>query len=167
VAPQPHFREVQRFRQPWLWVALLGSVAVVCFVVYQQILALNHLGNYRPVSTNLPLIPACLSVLMLVWFWKAGLVTEVYDDAIRVQMVWMWRAKRIPFTQIRSVEAVTYRPIVEYGGWGIRRGANGWAYNVSGNRGVRIHYLDGTSFLIGSARAEELAAAIAARLGAR
>jgi hypothetical protein len=59
---------------------------------------------------------------------------------------------------------VAFRPIMEYGGWGIRRGANGWAYNVSGNRGVRLVFRDGSTFLIGSQRAEELELVIRARL---
>jgi hypothetical protein len=78
--------------------------------------------------------------------------------------VYLWRAKHIPFSEIRKAEAVTYRPIRDYGGWGIRSGPEGWAYNVRGNRGVRIEYQDGNKFLIGSQKAEELEQAIRARL---
>jgi hypothetical protein len=100
---------------------------------------------------------------LLVWFYRIALVTEVYDDEIKVQFVWMWKPKHIPFRNIVRLEAVTYHPIREYGGWGIRIGSNGWAYNISGNRGVRLHYADGGEFLIGSQRPEELAQAIQAR----
>jgi hypothetical protein len=59
-------------------------------------------------------------------------------------------------------EARTYRPILEYGGWGIRYSpfGQGCAYNVSGNRGVQLELADGQRILIGSQRAEELARAI-------
>jgi hypothetical protein len=45
-------------------------------------------------------------------------------------------------------------------------GSDGWAYNISGNRGVRIDYKDGNRFLIGSQRPEELQQAIQPRLPA-
>jgi hypothetical protein len=52
----------------------------------------------------------------------------------------------------------------QYGGRGIRRGRHGWAYTVSGNRGVKLILAGGEQFLIGSQRPEELAAAIQKRL---
>jgi hypothetical protein len=107
---------------------------------------------------------SAVTILFPVWFWIVKLVTEVDDTEIRAQFVFMWRTRHIPFTGIREAEAVTYRPIVDYGGWGIRRGANGWAYNVSGNRGVRIQFRDGSHFLIGSQRAEELERTIRERM---
>jgi hypothetical protein len=59
----------------------------------------------------------------------------------------------------------TYRPIRDYGGWGIRYGRGGKAYNVSGNRGVMLELSDGQKLLIGSQRPEELANAINLALG--
>jgi TATA-box binding protein (TBP) (component of TFIID and TFIIIB) len=50
--------------------------------------------------------------------------------------------------------------LLEYGGWGIKYGRKGKAYNVSGNRGVQLVFKDGKQLLIGSQRAEELAEAI-------
>ena len=42
---------------------------------------------------------------------------------------------RIACEDIKAVKARTYRPIMEYGGWGIRWSRRGKAYNVYGNRG--------------------------------
>ena len=66
----------------------------------------------------------------------------------------------VDLRDVRAARAVTYRPIRDYGGWGIRIGAKGWAYNVSGDRGVELELRDGTLLLIGSQRPEALAAAI-------
>ena len=45
---------------------------------------------------------------------------------------------------------------MDYGGWGIRLGA----YNISGNKGLKIHYTNKNSFkdsiLIGTQKPEEL-----------
>jgi hypothetical protein len=70
------------------------------------------------------------------------------------------KPRSVELRDVRAARAVTYRPIRDYGGWGIRIGAKGWAYNVSGDRGVELEMANGTLLLIGSQRPEELAAAI-------
>jgi hypothetical protein len=74
----------------------------------------------------------------------------------------------IALSDIERVEARKYNPLKEYGGWGIK----GWsktkmAYNVSGNRGAELTLTDGRRVMLGSQRAEELAAAIEAQRRAR
>ncbi len=59
---------------------------------------------------------------------------------------------------------MTYRPIADYGFWGIRAGRDGErALIARGNRGVRLELTDGTRLLIGSQRPEALAAALDVR----
>jgi hypothetical protein len=57
-----------------------------------------------------------------------------------------------------------YSSLRDYGGWGIRYGSKGKAYNVSGSRGVRLELSNGKRLLIGSQRPEELSEAVAAAL---
>ncbi|MBW8868301.1 MAG: hypothetical protein JF610_13410, partial [Acidobacteria bacterium] len=45
--------------------------------------------------------------------------------------------------------------------WGLRFGRRGRAYSISGNRGVELTLADGRRVMIGSQRADELAAALA------
>lgn len=58
-----------------------------------------------------------------------------------------------------------YSPLGEYGDWGIRRGRGGRAYNVKGNRGVRLVLRTGKKVLIGSRYPERLITAIRAGTG--
>ncbi len=69
-----------------------------------------------------------------------------------------------PLADIEKVEARTYKPLREYGGWGIRGLANHRAYNVSGSQGVELTLRDGRRILIGSQKAQELALAIQSQL---
>jgi hypothetical protein len=55
--------------------------------------------------------------------------------------------KSIPLEEIARWEARTYRPILEYGGSGLRYSWKGRAYNVSGNRGVQLEMADGKRVL--------------------
>lgn len=72
---------------------------------------------------------------------------------------------KIPFSQMKSYRAVTYDPMGEYMGWGIRYGAKGKAYNVSGNRGVQVEFANKRNILFGSQRPEEFVRAMDIALG--
>ncbi|MBI3693336.1 MAG: hypothetical protein HY238_00640 [Acidobacteria bacterium] len=157
-----YFREVQRFRQPWLWAILLLPVAVVAYGIYQQLVLGRPWGN-KPMSDGMLLGTSAFVLLLTLWMYRMELRTEVQDDELAVHFFLLWKPKRIPLRNIRSCRAVTYSPIREYGGWGIRRGRRGWAYNVSGDRGVELELDGGKFFLVGTQRPEELVGAIEKR----
>ena len=107
----------------------------------------------------IPLVLTWTTVLGLHWN-RAG----IWGAAILLWAALLWRARRIPLERIRCATAVTYSPLWDYGGWGIRCGRKGIAYNVSGDRGVQLELERGRPILIGSQRAEELARAIEERM---
>jgi len=65
--------------------------------------------------------------------------------------------RRVPLDEIAAAEIVT---VPWYHGWGIRRRAQGWMYNVSGRRAVKLTLPDDRTFTIGSDQPEALLAAI-------
>ena len=72
----------------------------------------------------------------------------------------------VPIDTIRCVEVVTYRPIADYGFWGIRSGRDGErALIARGNRGVRLELTDGSKLLIGSQQPERWLASTLAATG--
>lgn len=152
------FREVQRFSQSWpLTLLLLVPLAGVGA-------AFAGLRDRAPAA--LIAVFAVTALLPILLFAVSRLTVEVRPELLRVSFV-PFRTREVRYADIRRCEAVTYRPIREYGGWGIRWGGPGkWAYNVSGNRGVLLSLADGSTLLIGSQRADELAAAIGARSAA-
>ena len=62
----------------------------------------------------------------------------------------------ISFDEINSFKERTYSPINEFGGWGIRYGFEGKAYNVSGSQGVQLKLKNGNKILFGSQKSIEL-----------
>jgi hypothetical protein len=143
------FEEQQRFRQLWLWaltVAVLGGLLVTLLLVPKaQVVLLIVLG----VDT---------AIFLSLFFMK--MTVQVNAEAVRISFFPIWK-KTVPLAEITRWQPRTYRPIWEYGGWGIRYGwKRGWAYNVSGNRGVQLELVNGKRILIGSQRADELARAI-------
>ena len=141
MADEIHFREVQRFRQWWLW-ALLGVVGLVTIV------------GSGPLGV---VIIGAVSGFV----WSLRLVSEVRDDGLYIRFAPLHRSFRhVPWTAIESVEATKYRPLRDYGGWGIRWRPGAIAYNVRGSRGVFLSRPDDRDLLVGSQRPDELAAAI-------
>lgn len=145
---------------------MLGTVGLMLWIfgqgLVQQLVRNEPWGN-QPMSdmglvlTSLGTFVFCFGLVAL--FLTMSLTVEVRSDALYIHFRFL-RKRTVDFSSMAKVEAVEYRPIAHYGGWGIRRGRNGWAYNVSGNRGVRLDFQDGKHLLIGSQRATELAAAI-------
>jgi len=96
------------------------------------------------------------------------LITEVREDGIYIRFVpFHRRSRKIPFKDLKEYQVRTYRPILDYGGWGIRCGLKGKAYTVSGNRGVQLELTSGERLLVGSQRPEELWQAIRAQSDGR
>jgi hypothetical protein len=164
------YHEEQRFRQPLLW-ALMGTSALALIGLFGygmiQQLVLGKPWGDRPMPDGVLLAVGTAVIGMeaaLLWlFASARLVTQVHERELLLRFRPFHRQPvRLPLEEIVEWEAVTYRPLAEYGGWGIRYGPKGKAYNVSGDRGVRLRLARGESLLIGSQRAGELAAAIGA-----
>jgi hypothetical protein len=103
-----------------------------------------------------------LALPLLLAAFVLQMTTEVTPTEIRVWFGWVPIYRRVvSISGIRRYAVVQYRPIVDYGGWGIRAGRDGErVLNARGNRGVRLELTDGSKLLIGSQRPEELAETI-------
>jgi hypothetical protein len=156
------FREVQKFGQLWVWVLALGAAVGVIWTFVEQIIFERPVGNKPASDVAVWILLAMFGVALPLFFLALRLIVEVRDDVLFVRF-YPFRSRIIPLSEIRHHEARTYRPIREYGGWGIRWGRGGRAYNVSGDRGVQLEFQNGKRLLIGSQRAEELAEAITER----
>ncbi|MFN7992174.1 MAG: hypothetical protein U0Q18_01140 [Bryobacteraceae bacterium] len=158
-----HFREEQKF--PWYWTAVTGIPAtVIAYVIYRQQWMGRPLGD-QPIAGTLLWPALAVTGSVLVWFMRMRLITEARDDVLSIRFVSLWPERSIEWNQIRSAKAVTYRPILDYGGWGVRwgerAGVRGIVFNVSGNRGVRIDLNNGERVMLGSQVPDELVRAIA------
>lgn len=169
----PIFFEERQIGPPWVRL-LVGCTCLLAggsaiYGAYQQLYLHRPFGN-RPMSDR---ALAIFTISMLVFvvamallFFKMRLTTRVDAQQIHVRML-PFLNRRIPRDRVARWEPCTYRPILDYGGWGIRYSwrKKGWAYNISGNRGLRLELTSGKRLLIGSRRPEEFAAALAGAIG--
>lgn len=170
------FVEEQRFRQWWLILLVLLVVASTAIPfgsgMFRQLLSGRPWGD-KPLPDGALVGVGIFAIgipLGVAWLLLAAKLTTKVGDATLEVGLWPLhrKPKKIDLMRVTKVEACTYRPLRDYGGWGVRKGRGGWAYNVSGDRGARLTYDDGETLLIGSQRDAELADAIeAARKRAR
>jgi hypothetical protein len=158
--------EVQRFRQPWLWILILSISAIAIWGMIQQLFLGEPFGNNPAPDTILIIIAVIFGFGFPYAFYKMNLTTEVRSDGIYYRFFpFHLSFHKIKLEDLVRYEVQTYRPVRDYGGWGIRWGRKGKAYNVSGNRGVQLEFSDGKQLLLGSQNPEELAGALDSALG--
>ncbi len=157
----PLFREVQSIRQPRVW-ALLGILpaAFTLLLIWQVVLG-HPAGPHPMPNAN---VTGWTIFLWLVWLRliTIKLATKVQAGKLSISLRGLWTVRRIALPDVARTEVVTYRPVEDYGGYGIRLTKRGRAYIAHGDRGVRLIFGKGGRILIGSQQPEKLAQAIAA-----
>lgn len=157
------FREVQHLRHTWVLAFVAAASALAWWPLVERIT-----DGARSDGDPLWLLvgfTVLFGIGPIVVTWSMSLVVEVDAAAIHVHYRPLTR-RTIALADVASAATVSYRPLRDCGGWGIR----GWtrrkiAYNVSGRQGVLLTLADETSVLLGSRRPDELAAAIEAERG--
>ncbi|NUM53914.1 MAG: hypothetical protein HUU46_09750 [Candidatus Hydrogenedentes bacterium] len=151
------YTEDQRFA---LWVYLV-AIAVTCISLAGLVIAAN-----TPNANPVPIATVIVVAVLCAFLWDVLVLrTTVSRDGVYVRLGWpipiFWT--RIGAGRIREARVVTYRPLLDAGGWGLRFGrfdgrfATFW--NARGNRGVMIE-TDSRRYVIGSQSPELLHAAI-------
>ena len=141
------FVEVQYFwQQPLSWIIWV----IVAVVLYS-------LGSADLIEETFLFVAMIfvLAIMLLVFFTR--LKTELSEEGISYQM-WPFhkKPKLLAWSDIEHAEVRKYKPIREYGGWGIRFGLHGKAYNIKGNMGLQIKLTSGQSILLGTQRPDEI-----------
>ena len=157
------FREEQKFQQVWVWFIVLGLAVLVWYSTIQQIILRRPFGSRPAPDTLLIIFWLLFGIGLPALLLYARLITEVRNDGIYIRFVpFHFSFHKIAFEELKSFEVRKYNALREYGGWGIRYGPQGKAYNVGGNRGMQLELVDRKRILIGSQRPEEFLAVLQA-----
>ena len=151
------FSETQRFNQWWLLLILFLPVLFLLYSLYQWYFTNEAVGNVGPNDAvgQLIVIVSVLPILLLFYLFR--LQTEIDESGIQYQFLPLHSsAKKIAWMDIENCYVRTYKPILEYGGWGFKTSlGNGRAFNVKGNKGIQIELKSGKKLLIGTQKPEQ------------
>jgi hypothetical protein len=181
------YEEKQRFKRVWsaLFIVQLIIIGMAIFALLvlsilptgitisipNQIVSLIPILPTSITTTNPNLIVSLIPILSVVFVMVIVIVIIVYILELSVVVTsggvyymfypFQRRYNKIEFEDIKQCYARKYRPVLEYGGWGIRYSLwNGRAYNIRGNKGVQLVLKNGKKILFGSESPEELELAV-------
>ncbi len=141
------FSEQQYFRQWWL------KLLFVFLYLPLLYFSLEESTSGLPVYFLYGMM-----ILFTLWFFNLNLKTKITTADITVvfDFVIYRYYRKFQLTDIKEISVITYNPIMDCGGWGIKWWKNGQAYNIAGNKGFEIVLQDNKKYLIGTQKAEQV-----------
>ena len=164
------YSEEQSFRQsvvPWIMLVSLVVMIGGFGVAFYQQLYLGSAPGGKHIDQELLWSSILTMVVMsgvFLFILNRKLVTEIWTDGIRYKFApFVRKMKHIPISEIASVEVEKYKPLIEFGGWGVRKRflSRKTAYNISGNIGIRVIKKNGSQIMLGTRKPDEMKRAVA------
>lgn len=153
------FTETQKPTQAWIWVVVMACAIFIWFLFIQQVVLDNAIGKPAP-DIAIWIIWILIGLFLPVFTFVARLKFKVTDKVLKISWFPIFK-REIYFKDIKKAESKTYKPVREFGGWGIRFGRNGSrAYSMSGNLGVELTLKNGKVVMLGTQKPKELSQAI-------
>lgn len=149
------FEERQKFTQWWIWLILLGFDVMYSVAVVQQVFMGSQFGK-KPASNAVLLLSLAAMLLITAVFYSFKLETRIDSEGIHVKFFpFHFSFRSYPWEKIRNCYVRKYKPVREYGGWGLRGLGDNRALNVKGNMGIQIEFADGKKLLVGTQKFDE------------
>ena len=156
------YREVQQMRQPWLWVILLGTAALMWYAAAKQLVFHIPYGGKEMSDSNLLTFWVIFGVgLPLVTFF-GKLITEVREDALYLSFFPVQPfPRRVPYSDLKGCNPVIQRSPLSLG-FLKRRGSK--PRKAPEPNAVELVFHKGQPMIIGCDCPRELCRAIQARI---
>lgn len=154
------FKEVQRFRVWWAWLALAALNIVFIYANVQQVILGKPFGS-KPAPDAVLIIIQLFFLAFFIFLVSIKLKTRINHTGIYYRFSpFHIKERLIEWHELKDAYMREYNSFHEYGGWGIRIGSHktGRAINTSesGNKGLQLQFNDGRLLLIGTKRPEEV-----------
>lgn len=151
---QTAFFEKQKFTQLviWAFAFIIGIILLTDFIEHNKFMSLESLFENRFWELIVPIF-----IFLLFRIFK--LETKINSEGISYRFYPIQMSYRlIEWEEIKNAIIRKYKPIMEYGGWGIRVGlfGKGHAVNIKGNIGLQLELKNGNRLLIGTQKPEEM-----------
>jgi hypothetical protein len=146
------FREVQQYRQAWLWVLLIGCSMVAILMPLMLIPAEKDMSGMNKLL--MILVAVGIPLTNLAAFYFTGLETVVTNEGI----FYRWRPYFRKYSVLRwsAIKEVSSRkyPYFQYGYH--RRSGYGRVHNINGDKGIQLVLGNSQMIYLGSQRIDAL-----------
>lgn len=138
------FCEKQRFPRALFWLVFGIPIAYFSYKTFFKF----------DLDTFIPLL---VITLLALFISSLKLKTIINKEGIRIKLTPFQSDTEVhSWNDIATARIRTYRPVPEYGGWGLRQGKSGRAVTLFGTCGLQIELKSGEKFLVGTFRPAEL-----------
>jgi hypothetical protein len=142
--------ETQHFRK-----STLGIFTIIVLIVLHIVGLVSIFMESNDLFSKVFSVISLISLFIL--FWMMKLEYRISEQKIEYKYFPLHRKWRsIDRTEVANISFVKYSALGDYGGWGIRYGSKGWAYNVSGNYGIFVELKSGKTMMLGTVKYREL-----------
>ncbi|HLS71146.1 MAG TPA: hypothetical protein VK027_05755 [Chitinophagaceae bacterium] len=149
-----YFVEIQKYGKKYLTL-VFGIMGLVPFAQIIRMIFVDH-SVYRVQILFLTFV-FMLGMYFFLSFFEMKTVIKKEGIYIRYMPIQM-RNFFFSWEEIQDLEMVRYKPLKDYWGWGFRPKLFGRerAMTVGGYYGMRVHFKNGETLLIGTQRPEDL-----------
>ncbi len=150
------YKEIQKFKQKWIWFLLIGMFGLFIWGAIHQLILGKPWGN-NPAPDYILILFSIIPIGLILLFYYSKLETTITERGITYRFIPFLKKHVIDWNMVEYAEVRKYKPLREYGGWGIRFGIKGKAFNVSGNVGIELKLKNRKrTILFGTQNPEEL-----------
>ena len=154
------YKETQRFNQIWLWL-LLAVISIWSLGPITLKMVQSFTGE-----TPQPSILFFVIIWLFIFginalLFSARLKTTISKEEISITFTPLfWKPMVIKWADVEEAYVREYKPLSEFGGWGVRYTFKGRAYNTSGRMGLQLVLKSDKKILIGTQHPERIRAFI-------
>lgn len=148
------FKEVQSYRGTWLMYLIL-IIELPMLILVGTVIWTSKPDSQEAIWL-IPMIFLIMGSVFMFLMW-IKLETRIDSYSIKYRYVpFFFKWKSIPKEAVKSIEVITYSPISDYGGWGLKGNSTTKAYSVLGDQGLLIDIGQKKRIMIGTQKAQEL-----------
>lgn len=139
-----YYKSSQRLKQPLIWALLIGIAALFWYAFYVQIILGEPLGSRPAPDALLVIIWLLTGIVMPFAAYKSELVLEVDHARFAYRFIpFHINRQEYPISAITNIEKVKIRPVLNFGGYGIRYSFKGKGYIQGGSKGIKVSFRSG------------------------
>jgi len=146
------YKEIQRTLPWWVYLVTIGlSLAALLFCIY-LIRKSSTIGEMQ-VSVLGSVLIILIPVIIVILVMSIRLETLISSEGVSFRFFpFQMKMRHIHWTEVTNAAVRKYRPLAEFGGWGIRFNVRykETVYTISGNMGLELELKSGRKILLGT-----------------
>jgi hypothetical protein len=147
------FKESQTYHGTWVMYAII--ITELPIVILLTVLYATS-DDKQEMALALGVVLGTMALLLL-FILNLKLQTRIDSDSLSfryIPFIRKWRQYKKG--EIKSAQVISYSPLTDYGGWGLKGNATTKAYSILGDQGLLFDVGEKKKIMIGTMKSKEL-----------